>query len=431
MLLGGQGHLELGYNLVIARSPSDAEPASPATARRVLLIAGIVVIGANLRPALSAVGPVLDPIRAEVGLSASAAGFLVGTLPVLTFAAVSPLVYPLVRRVGTDRALWLGLLALTAGIALRSLPVAALLWVGTVLLATGIAVGNVVLPGVVKRDFPAQIGSVTGIFSAAAGVIAAVASGTAVPLADALPGGWRAALGLWAGFALVAVALWTPRLATSTGTTSDIANQAVRGGPDEMVMVDGAGASPWHSPLAWQVAAFMALASAGFYAVITWYPTVLHDLGSSDVTAGWLLFVYQIVGVPVCLAVPLLLRRMANQRMAAAVAAAILAIGYLGLVLYPAGVVLWVVITGCGAGAAFMLALSFYGLRAADERSATALAGMAQTVAYLVAAASPLLFGVLRDVTGSWTLPLLLLVAVAAAQIVVAVRVGRDVQFRA
>jgi cyanate permease len=301
--------------------------------------------------------------------------------------------------------------------------VTALLWVGTVLLAAGITVGNVLLPSVIKRDFPTRIGPMTGVYSATAGVVASVASGIAVPLADVLPGGWRTALGIWAGLALTAAAVWAPRLSRPAQPAPETA--------DEASDVASAGVSPWRSPLAWEVAAFMALASAGFYTVISWYPTVLHDFGTSEVTAGWLLFVYQIVGIVMSLTVPLLLRGVADQRMVAAAASLIVLIGYLGLVLYPDIAALWVIITGLGAGAVFTLALALFSLRAADERSAASLAGMGQAVAYLFAAVWPLLFGVAGDTTGGWTMPLWLLVALAAGQIAVAVRAGRDAQFRA
>ncbi|OLT36985.1 hypothetical protein BJF79_06325 [Actinomadura sp. CNU-125] len=395
------------------------------TARRVLVIAGVVVIAANLRTAISAIGPVLDPIRGDVGLSAGAAGFIVGTLPLLTFGAVSPLVVPLTRRLGTDRALWLGLAVLLAGVVLRSLPVTALLWAGTILLAAGVAVGNVLLPSVITRDFPDRIGQMTGVYAATAGIAAALASGVTVPLADVLPGGWRSALGVWAGLVLVALGVWAPRAARrrepSGGETprTDSAAAPVTG------------LSPWRSPLAWEVAAFMALASAGFYTVITWYPTILKDLGTGEASAGWLLSLYQLLGVVMNVAVPLLIRRMADQRTIAAGASAILVVGYAGLVLWPGLAWLWVTVTGLGAGAAFLLALTFFSLRAADERSAASLAGMGQAIAYLFAATWPLLFGVLYDTTGGWTLPLWTLAALAAAQTIVSARAGRDARFRA
>lgn len=64
-----------------------------------------------------------------------------------------------------------------------------------------------------------------------------------------------------------------------------------------------------------------------------------------------------------------------------------------------------------------MLSLAFFSLRAGDSASATALAGMAQSVAYLFAAIGPVLFGILNDTTGDWRVPLIVMVVLAGAQV--------------
>ena len=130
--------------------------------RRVLLVVGFLLVAANLRPALTSVGPMLETIRQDIGLTAGEAGFI-GTLPLLTFAAVSPQVPRLARRFGIDRMLWVAMVGLVAGIVLRSLPVSGLLWAGTVLLGAAIAVGNVLLPSMTKRDFPDHVSAVAGV----------------------------------------------------------------------------------------------------------------------------------------------------------------------------------------------------------------------------------------------------------------------------
>jgi CP family cyanate transporter-like MFS transporter len=374
------------------------------------MIAGFLLLAANLRAALTSVGPLLETIRADIGLTAGEAGFI-GTLPLLTFAAVSPQIPRLARRVGTDRLLWLALAALATGIVLRSLPVPGLLWAGTVLLGAAIAVGNVLLPSLIKRDFPDHVSAVTGVYTAVIGIVASTAAGVAVPLAGALPGGWRTALGCWAGFVLVALAVWTPRL--SRGRTPPL--------PDP-----GRGTTPWRSPLAWECALFMALSATGFYTVLSWYPSILVSQGTSETTAGWLLFAYQIVGVLMSLVVPLLLTRLRDQRAVAATSSLLAMAGYLGLLLAPGLAVLWVLVTGIGAGALFFLALAFFSLRAADPRSSAALSGMGQSVGYLVAAVGPTLFGALHDATGGWRVPLSVLVGVAAVHTLAGLRAGRD-----
>jgi MFS transporter, CP family, cyanate transporter len=382
--------------------------ANESAARRVLMIAGFLLIAANLRAALTSVGPLLGTIRADLGLSVGEAGFL-GTLPLLTFAAVSPQVPWLARRVGTDQMLWAALVVLATGIVLRSLPVTGFLWVGTILLGAAIAVGNVLLPSLIKRDFPDHVSAVTGVYTTVIGIVASTAAGVAVPLAGALPGGWRTALGCWAGFVLVALAVWTPQITRR------------RAEPDTE-----RAATPWRSLLAWECAAFMALSACGFYTVLSWYPSVLHDYGLSETAAGWLLFAYQIVGVLMSLVVPLLLTRLRDQRAVAAGSALLAMAGYLGLLFAPDLAIVWVLVTGVGAGALFFLALAFFSLRAADPRSSAALSGMGQSIGYLVASVGPVLFGVLHDATGGWRVPLAVLAGVAAVHALAGLRAGRD-----
>jgi CP family cyanate transporter-like MFS transporter len=376
------------------------------------MIAGFLLLAANLRAALTSVGPLLETIRADIGLTAGEAGFI-GALPLITFAAVSPQVPRLARKLGTDRLLWSALALLAVGIVLRSLPVTGLLWVGTVLLGAAIAAGNVLMPSLIKRDFPDHVSAATGVYTAVIGIIASTAAGVAVPMANALPGGWRTALGVWAGFVLIALAVWSPRLARRQATPAPEATTVkIR--------------TPWRSPLAWECAAFMALSATGFYTVLSWYPSILVSYGMSATTAGWLLFTYQIVGVLMSAVVPLLLVRLRDQRAVAATSALLAMIGYLGLLLAPELAVVWVLVGGVGAGALFFLALAFFSLRAADPRSSAALSGMGQSIGYLVAAIGPTLFGALHDATGGWRVPLSVLVGVAALHALIGLRAGRD-----
>jgi MFS transporter, CP family, cyanate transporter len=384
--------------------------ANEGAARRVLMIAGFLLIAANLRTALTSIGPLVETIRADLGLTAGEAGFI-GTLPLLTFAAVSPQVPRLARRVGTDQALWIALAALAAGIVLRSLPVTGLLWVGTVLLGAAIAVGNVLMPSLMKRDFPDRVSAVTGVYTAVIGIVASIAAGVAVPLAGVLPGGWRTSLGCWAGLVLVALAVWTP--------------QITRRRPVETTATEKA-KTPWRSRLAWACAGFMALSACGFYTVQSWYGSVLQSYGMSEQAAGWLLFAYQFMGVVMSIVMPFVLAHVRDQRAVAFGSAVLAMIGYLGLLFTPALATLWVLVTGVGAGGVFFLALAFFSLRAADARSSAALAGMGQSIGYLVAAFGPVLFGYLHDVTGGWRVPLAGLAGIAAVHALIGLRAGRD-----
>jgi len=176
-----------------------------------LVLAGILLVAGNLRAAITTVGPVLTGIEDDLGISSSVASFLV-SLPLLTFAVVSPFVPRLAQRMGLEWIIAVSLVILVAGLVLRSVPQQALLWAGTVLIGVSIAVLNVVLPSWVKRDYPLKIGQVTGAYSAVQSGFAAVAAGVAVPVAGLTSLGWRLPLGMWAGLALITCGVLVPLL---------------------------------------------------------------------------------------------------------------------------------------------------------------------------------------------------------------------------
>ena len=159
---------------------------------RIVLIAGILMIATTLRVTFTGAAPLLDTIRSAYSLTTAQTGLLT-TLPLLAFALISPLAAPVARRFGMERSLFAALLLICAGIAIRSLPSPYLLFGGTAVIGGGIALGNVLLPGLIKRDFPHSVARLTGAYSLTMGAAAALGSAMVVPLA--LNGfGWQGAL---------------------------------------------------------------------------------------------------------------------------------------------------------------------------------------------------------------------------------------------
>ncbi|MQA10565.1 MAG: MFS transporter [Pseudonocardiaceae bacterium] len=386
-------------------------PEARAWGGRILLIAGLLLVAANLRASLTGVGPLLGTVSAELGLAPATAGAL-NTLPLLAFAVVSPLAPALARRLGLERALLAALLSLAIGLAVRSMPSTVPLFTGTALIGVSIAVVNVLLPSLIKRDFPGSVGMMTGAYVVVMGTMASVSSGVMVPISEAVPGGWRTALGCWLILALLATLVWLPQT-TRRGSTHAEPGSAL------------AVRLPWTSPLAWAVTVFMGLQSYGFYVMITWLPSVLHDNGVSEAAAGWYLFVFQGVGVVASLIVPLLMRRLPDQRVLASAASLTSLVGYLGLLAFPDLSPLWSPISGFGCGLCIVLALSMLSLRAQDTPSSAALSGMAQSIGYLLAAVGPPLFGLLHSISGGWSTPLVMLCLVTVVQASVGFIAGR------
>jgi CP family cyanate transporter-like MFS transporter len=382
--------------------------------RGLLLVVAIVLLAANLRPALTSVAPLIGQIRTDTGISNGVAGLLTG-LPLLAFAVLSPIAPRLARRFGMERVLLASLLVLAVGILLRSAGVVATLFLGTAILGAAIAVGNVLLPSLVKREFPERTGLMTSTYTTALAVSAAIAAGASFPVAYQVDIGWRGSLALWALLALVAAVAWFPQI-----RSADPANAST----ETSHGVTGL----WSSVLAWQVTLFMGLQSLGYYVVLTWLPEILQEeVGVSAAQAGWMLALAQVVVIPAMFIAPVLADRRPSQYSVVVVAVTLTGAGILGLlVAADTATVLWIVLLGLGQGACFSLALTFFALRAPDSEHAAALSGMAQSVGYLLAAGGPFLFGLLRDATHAWTAPLTLLVAVTVCLLITGLGAARD-----
>ena len=381
---------------------------------RVLLVLGIVLLAANLRPAFTALSPLIGEIRADTGISNGVAGLLTA-LPLLVFGLLSPIAPRLAGRFGMESVLLASMLVLAAGILLRSAGTVAALFLGTVILGAAIAVGNVLLPSLVKREFPERAGLMTSTYSTALAVSAAIAAGASFPIADQVGVGWQVSLALWALPAFVAVLAWLPQI------------RGGRGANDYARASHGVG-DLWRSALAWQVTLFMGLQSLGYYVTLTWLPAILQEEAGMDASrAGWMLALAQAVGIASMFLAPVLAGRRPSQQGVVVAAVTLAGSGALGL-LVAAGTVtaLWVVLLGLGQGACFSLALTFFALRAPDSEHAATLSGMAQSVGYLLAAVGPFLFGVLRDATHAWSVPLALLFAVAVCLLITGLGAARD-----
>ncbi|MFE5291021.1 CynX/NimT family MFS transporter [Isoptericola sp. NPDC056618] len=380
-------------------------------------VVAIVLAALNLRPGVVAVSPLLGEILAEEGLSATAGGVLT-TLPVLCFGLLAPVAPGLARRVGLERALFGSLVLLCLGFALRLVPGIAPLLVGTLAVGSAIGLGNVLLPALIKRDFADRVGLMTGLYSMALSGGAALAAGLTVPIATATGMDWRAALASWGLLAVVGAVVWAPHALRSTGVVATLRPPGAT--PADAVR------SVWRSPLAWAVTVLMGTQSLSFYAVNAWLPEIFVAAGRSVAVGGWLLALTNLLGIVGSFVTPVLAGRMRRQRGIGVVIVALITTGLVGLILAPDAAVLWVVLLGLGQGGGISLALTLMALRTENAARTSELSGMAQSAGYVLAACGPLGLGVAHDATGSWTAPLVLLVAASLVQGVAAWFAGRD-----
>lgn len=384
---------------------------SPRGKQGALLIAGILMIATTLRVTFTGAAPLLETIRSDYGLSTAQTGLLT-TLPLLAFALVSPLAAGIARRFGMERSLFAAMLLICAGIALRSLPSAALLFAGTAIIGCGIALGNVLLPGLIKRDFSQHVARLTGAYSLTMGAAAALGSALVVPLA-LHDFGWRGALLMLMLFPLLAFLIWLPQWRTTRSANLSSSRALHERGI-------------WRSPLAWQVTLFLGLNSLIYYVIIGWLPTILISHGYSEAQAGSLHGLLQLATAAPGLAIPLILHRFNDQRWIAALVSLLCAVGAAGLWFVPGQAIIWTLLFGFGSGATTILGLTFIGLRASSAHQAAALSGMAQSVGYLLAACGPPVMGKLHDASGSWDLPLSGVTVLAIIMAIFGLYAGRD-----
>jgi CP family cyanate transporter-like MFS transporter len=171
----------------------------------------------------------------------------------------------------------------------------------------------------------------------------------------------------------------------------------------------------------------MGLQSLAYYVTLTWLPEILRADGMSASRAGWMLALAQAVAIVSMFLAPVIAGRRPSQRGVVVVAAALNGAGILGL-MTASGSIVWIILLGLGQGACFSLALTFFALRAPDPEHSAALSGMAQSVGYLFAAFGPALFGVLRDATHAWKVPLALLLVVVVCLLISGLGAARDAQ---
>lgn len=385
-------HPQLSDELIDA----ELDPAPPVTGSHphpILLAASLVLIAFNLRPALASLAPVLPEVMCDRSLTPTG-GSLLTTLPVLCLGLFAPAAPILARRWGSERAILGLLVVLAGGTALRGLGSLPALIGGAIIVGAAIGIINVLLPGLVKRDFPRQAALMTGFYTMALCGGAAAAEGATQPLKSLLGDSWAAALAIWTLPVLVVILLWLPQL-------------------PKRVAQPAAGSirrpNLWRDFLAWQVTLFMGLQSALAYCTFGWLVPILRDRGLDPVTAGLVVSVSVLCQVVASLLAPTIATAGSplggrDQRFWNVLAMAITLVGLLGLLFTSLSLIWpWAILLGIGQGSSIAIALTIIVLRSPDTHVAAQLSSMAQSVGYTLAACGPLLVGPLHSLTGDWT----------------------------
>ncbi|MFZ5959383.1 CynX/NimT family MFS transporter [Pseudomonas knackmussii] len=352
----------------------------------------IVALGINLRPILTSIGPLLAEIREATGLGFQGASLLT-VLPVLCMGLLALALPWIGPRLGENRGMIAGLLAIAAACAWRLLLDSGLALIASAVLAgAGVAIIQALVPGVVKRWFPHKVPAAMGLYSASL----MAGGGSAAVLAPVLAqhsGHWQLGLGAWVGLAVLGLLLWCllrPREAR--------AKEPAR-----------RGAHFFGSRRAWLLALYFGLINGGYTSMVAWLPMFYRQLGWSAAGSGRLIGLMTIFQVLAALSMPALIRRSSDRRPWLALCLTIQLAGFAGLLLAPTLLPLpWVAMIGYGLGACFALSLTLTLDHLADPGAAGGLAAFVQGIGFIITGIIPYLTGWLRDATGSfqasWTL---------------------------
>lgn len=383
----------------------------------------IVFISIVLRPPVASMGPLLQEISTSLGVSPELIGLLASS-PVLCFglgAFASPW---LVSRVGVNKAMFFVLVLLAAASALRMVFGFGGLLLGTIGAGLSIAIANVLLPTVVRIQYPKRVALVTGVYTTLLAISASLAASIAVPTSTLL-GGWSPALAVWVIPTVLAVLLWLPQLRNQP---THIAQPATAAASEKAAVL--------RSPISWSIVGFFGIQSLGFYALLGWMPSALISIGVTPEAAGNYLGFASAVGIPTGLLISALLGKSKSLAWWAAGTSLLTLLGNILFVMVLQtrsvdSLILACVLIGLGMSATFPISLSLIGTRAATQAQTTQLSAMAQGWGYLLAAAGTFMVGYVANLVGSWALSFAIITGLTLLQTFIGAYAGRPGQIPA
>lgn len=371
---------------------------SKATSNSFLLLVGILLIALCLRGLITGVAPVMELIKVQFQLNTVELSMLT-VLPLIAFAIISPFASHLGMRMGIEKTLLLALVLMILGSFIRAANSHILLFLGTSLIGVGIALANVLLPGLLKRNFANQITSVTSAYVLMMGIGATASAGVTVPIAyfadsETFPvAGWAFSLICLALLPLIALIIWIPQIKAASKCP------AIQSKNTHKYL--------WKSKQAWSVTLFLGLNLVLMYIFVAWFPAMLNESGYSDQDAGIIYGFFQFSTIIPAFVLPLLMKFIGNKKIVSIKFVLIALIGISGLIVLPTFSILWASLIGFGTGGGLIVAMSLLSLKTSNSEQAATLSGMAQCVGYTIAALGPILTGVLQSINDRWQEPLL------------------------
>lgn len=368
------------------------------TLKKVFLIVAIILISFCMRAPLTSIGPLTNLIHLDLNISNGSIG-LIMTLSLLGFAIASPFIAKIGRKFGIGTTIAAALVLIFLGSLCRSYGDIPGLFAGAIILSLGIAACNVLLPSIVVLKFPEKIGPMTTVYVVGMGVLGSIGAGLSYPLANpaGFNWGWQATLFSWSCVAFLSFILWFPYIKETDQTTKINSREIKTDSPEEKINV-------WKSPLAWMLTIFMGCMSFNFYSLTAWIPSLLHSYNIDPATAGYIAFVFQIIGLPASFVTPLFMSKMKNKSITGIIGGSLYFTGSMIVLFWhtPLASLIGLSICGLGGGTCFAWALAMIAFKGETSLKTSQLSGMTQSCGYLFAAIGPALTGLIFDITFSW-----------------------------
>lgn len=376
---------------------------------KLLLLIAVLLLSANLRAPLTSVGVLLPAINDDLQLSAFATS-IIAILPLLAFSFASLFAAPVSTKIGLNRTIVYALIVITVGIIFRSLGSSTLLFTGILLIGIGIAFGNVLAPVFIKASFPLQVGIVTALYTVSMNIFGALSSAVSAPIAKAT--NYNISLAVIGIVTIITLIIWIIVLQKDKEVEA----------PHPIAMTS----SIWRSPLAWQITLFMGGQSVIFYSLINFLPIILKEQHIPVEVTGGYLTVLQMAIIIFTFIIPMIAANMAHQVYLGCINGLLFMAGIAGMIYGDVKYMLvYILFIGVALGISFGLVNLFFSLKTEYTHTAKQLSGMAQSIGYLFAALSVLIFGVIHDYTHNWSHSLYFLLADALLMLIVGMLAGR------
>ena len=375
----------------------------------ILIILGVIFLSLILRTPITSVGAILGPLKSILDINNTVAGFIT-TIPLIAFAIFSPMVAKISNKAGLEKTLLLAAIIISTGLVLRFHINTYVFFITTFIIGVGITIGNVLLPGLVKKYYPEKIGLMTGFYAVVMNVGAAIAAGISYPILSSSIGGEKLSIALavngWIIIAVINIIIYARMSKNSNVSEVKDNHEKVHGYFKYTKM--------------WTIMLSMGLQSALFYCSVSWFAEIMISKDFSPETAGLLLSISQFAQFPSTFIVPILADKVHNKL----IIPVVITIGYLvSLVgmLYTSGnfvlMLTFIIIFALAGGGSFSYVMYLFSVKSRNESEAADISGLAQSGGYLLAAIFPPLLGYIRDIS-DWNKALYVLILTTAVLLI-------------